>query len=216
MGGKTDAEEASEKSLKAGLKNQKQGVQGLMDINQEFLARPELAKILGLQNQILDNPLTFTPEVKESMANAATSTAMNAADSGFSDAGYLAERIGAGRSQAGGEGLANLVRLGGVSSAINSAQQVERMAAEARLRDLNSAVQSGFGFLTNYLAPRKEVALGQLGSLTGLSSLANAGANVMSQQSGPLDFLGGALGAGLGGFTGGLGKLGANAVFGKK
>jgi len=214
MCGATEAEKQGAKSSKLALANTKEGVDTIKGVAKKFYEDPMLQKVAGLQNQILDNPFTYNQQFRDSTANAASSAALSASENNLGQSGAMAERLGLGRSQAGGIGLANLTNLMGVGGVVNANQQTDRLMAQQRLADLQNAVGSGFNFLTQYNAPQKEVGLAQLGTLGGLSSLTGANAQMAAQQSGPLDFLGGAVGAGLGGLTGGLGSLGAKSLFG--
>lgn len=212
--GETTAEKQGAKSSKLALANTKEGIATIKGVADRFSQNPALAKITGLENQILDNPFTFNQQYRDSVANDASAGALKQAENAGGQYGALAERLGIGRSQAGGAGFANLASLMGTGGVINANQQTDRLMAQQRLADLNNAVGGGFNFLTQLLAPQKEVGLAQLGTLGGLSSLTGANAQLAGAQSGPLDFLGGAVGAGLGAFTGGLGGLGAKSIFG--
>jgi len=213
MCGATDAEKQGAKSSKLALANTKEGIATLKGVEQKFNENPLLKTIQGNEQAYQSNPFTYTPEFKDATANAASNAALKASEGSLGQFGAQADRLGIGRSQAGGGGLANLAALMGVGGVINANQQVERMAAQQRIADLNNAVNQGFNFLTQSYAPTKEVGLAQLGTLGGLSSLTGANAQLAGQQSGPLDFLGGPLGAGLGAFTGGLGLGGAQSFF---
>jgi len=213
MCGPTEAEKQGAKSSKLALANTKEGINTIKGVAQKFYEDPMLQKVAGLQNQILDNPFTYNQQYRDSTANAASSAALSAAENNLGAVGAQAERLGLGRSQAGGVGLANLTNLMGVGGVVNANQQTDRLMAQQRLADLQNAVGSGFNFLTQYNAPQKEVGLAQLGTLGGLASLTGANAQMAAQQSGPLDFLGGVFGTGLGAFTGGLGLGGAQSLF---
>lgn len=210
----SSAEKQGTKSSKLALANTKEGIATIKGVADRFAQNPALGKIAGLENQILDNPFTYNQQYRDSVANDASAGALKQSENAGGQYGALAERLGLGRSQAGGGGFANLASLMGTGGVINANQQTDRIMAEQRLKDLNNAIGGGFNFLTQLLGPQKEVGLAQLGTLGGLSSLTGANAQLASQQSGPLDFLGSAVGAGLGGLTGGLGGLGAKSLFG--
>lgn len=205
MGGPSEAEEEGIKNSKLGTKLTKEGVSVLEGIEADYYANPQLQKILRLQNEILSNPFTYNDQLKASMMGDATGVALRSAEGAMGQYGALGERLGIGRSAAGGTGLANLSRLMGQGGAVNAAQSVDRLAAESRLGDLNRAVQSGMGFLQQFYAPRKEVALGKMGTLSGLAQLVGADSQLAAQSTSPLDFVGSILGAGVGAFTGGAG-----------
>lgn len=215
MGGESDAEKAAGKSSKAALANSKEGIQSLKDIASQFYADPRLSKILGFQDQYLNDPFTINADLRDQLVNEGTNQTAKAADNAFGQYGALSERMGLSRSESGAGGLNNLVRLAGVGGSITSAQNVDKLKRQQDILDLNNVVNQGMGFLSQYFAPRKEVALGQLGTLGGLSNLTSANAQLAQGQSGPLDFLGGAFGSGLGMFTGGLGLGGAGSLFPK-
>lgn len=206
--GESDLEKEGKKSSKLARTLTLEGLANLKGIEDSFYANPMLSKLDALQGEILSNPFTYNDQLKASLTGDATNVALKSAENASGQFGAAAERLGIGRSAAGGAGLANLTRLMGQGGAVNAAQGVDRMAAESRLADLRNAVQSGMAFLTERDRPRRESALAKLGQLSGLTGLAATNYGAAAQETGPLDFIG----QGIGAFTGGLALGGANSL----
>lgn len=206
--GESDLEKEGKKSSKLARSLTLEGLTNLKGIEDSFYANPMLSKLDALQGEILSNPFTYNDQLKASLTGDATNIALKSAENASGQFGAAAERLGIGRSAAGGAGLANLTRLMGQGGAVNAAQGVDRMAAESRLADLRNAVQSGMAFLTERDRPRRESALAKLGQLSGLTGLAATNYGAAAQETGPLDFIG----QGIGAFTGGLALGGANSL----
>lgn len=206
--GESDLEKEGKKNSKLARTLTLEGLANLRSIEDAFYANPNLSKLDALQGQILDNPFTYTDQLKSSLTGDATNIALKASENAGGQFGAAAERLGIGRSAAGGAGFSNLMRIMGTGGAVNAAQGVDRMAAEARLGDLQRAVQSGLSFLSERDRPRRESALAKLGQLQGLSGLAATNYGAAAQETGPLDFIG----QGIGAFTGGLALGGANSL----
>lgn len=213
MGGPSPAEEAAAESSDLALQNTKEGVKHMSGIAADFYKNPQLQKMLGYQQEYMNDPFTINADLKDQLVNEQTNQTTKAADNAFGQYGALSERMGLSRSESGAGGLNNLVRMAGVGGAIKSEQDVTKMARQQRIMDLNNVTNQGFNFLTQFFAPEKEVGLAKLGTLGGLSNLTSANAQRMGQESGPLDFLGGLLGAGAGAFGGGTGLGLAGKMF---
>ncbi len=206
--GESDLEKEGKKSSKLARTLTLEGLANLKGIEDSFYANPMLSKMDALQNDILSNPFTYNDQLKASLTGDATNIALKSAENASGQFGAAAERLGIGRSAAGGAGFSNLTRRMGPGGAVSAAQGVDRMAAESRLSDLRNAIQSGMTFLTERDRPRRESALAKLGQLQGLTGLAASNYNAAAQETGPLDFIG----QGIGAFTGGLALGGANSL----
>mgnify|MGYP001582107661 CR=1 FL=1 len=211
--GPSDAEKQGAKASKQANANAKEGVSNLQKILEQFESDPLFAAIRPLIEQIASDPFTFNDQLKASLGNLGANQASQTQNAAQQRIGGVTERLGLGRSDAGGLGLAGLAGLQNQAQTLSGLQNVENLAAQQRVPDLNRAIASLFGYLQSADQPRRELALGQLGTLGGLSSLVGANAQLASQQSGPLDFLGGAFGAGAGALSGGLGLGLAGEIF---
>lgn len=206
----TNAEKEGRKASEQSRRNTRLGIEKLQDIEKGFLENWAQSPLLGLIGQIANNPFTYDEAYKDRLRSALTGNSVRNTTNMLGNAGQSAERLGLGRSDAGGLGLANLAQLQGLGQQANIMNQVENMAAQQRLPDLNNAIGSLFGYINQMQNPSRDVANGLLGSTTSLTGLVGANAGLAGQQSGPLDFLGGLLGSAANTATG----LGLGSAFG--
>ena len=196
--GESVAEKESVESSEFARQYSREGHEVLSDYAEDYAADPLLASIMAAGEQAGQQPLTYTPELKASMkANAFADLARRDAFQQSSQA-QMHDQLGLGRSEAGGVGMGNQLRMKGLSDRMKAATQVEMQAAAQNQQDMLNAAMGDLGLIQAQYGPMQEQAAALLGSFNQLGPAISA----TGSHSGPIDF------------TGGLANMAAGAAMG--
>jgi len=206
--GESDTEKAAGDAAKNSTTVFNRGIDELEDVRTRFEGS-DIMKTLGpLIQGLVDQPFTFTDQLKSNLRDQSAGQIAQATQGLLPSLG-AAERLGLGRSAAGGSGLNRQADLAGLVNNLQAGNNIDIQAAQQRPKDIQNALGLGTGFLQSLLGPSNALAQANLGGQQGFTNLSQVLGQQAASETGFLDFLPSLIGLAAAPITGGTSLFGS-------